>query len=84
MGCCVCAGSCCHTGPHSYCDAHSGVNRSWPVPLVPYVTPPAPVVFPKCEHCYCDDAPGFAKHVRCCKCGGRMHEKFVTLKPPTP
>lgn len=24
MGCCVCAGSCNHVGPHSYCAAHGG------------------------------------------------------------
>lgn len=26
MGCCVCAGSCNHVGPHAYCAAHGGNN----------------------------------------------------------
>ena len=23
MSCCICAGSCCHTGPHMYCMEHA-------------------------------------------------------------
>jgi hypothetical protein len=30
MGCCVCAGSCNHVGPHGYCAAHGG---GAPLPL---------------------------------------------------
>ena len=28
MFCCTCAGTCCHTGPHTYCDAHQ--SRPYP------------------------------------------------------
>lgn len=57
MGCCVCAGTCNHVGPHSYCAAHGG-SMYWP-PIVPspntqpllqpsWWFPPSP-----CDHCWC-------------------------------
>ena len=33
MFCCVCNGSCCHIGPHSYCDAHRG--QGYPLATIP-------------------------------------------------
>lgn len=48
MFCCTCAGSCCHTGPHTQCEKHSGnVN-------VIQVTPANPCLAGVCPSCgYC-------------------------------
>lgn len=87
MNCCVCWGSCCHTGPHSYCAAHGGYS----VPVVPQVFPTTYPVQPAmltgtpavyhCEHCYCEEATK-PNHRRCCKCANQMHKDFVPAGLP--
>ena len=34
MFCCICAGACNHTGPHSYCYAHSGAQQVVKQPII--------------------------------------------------
>jgi hypothetical protein len=73
MNCCICSGVCNHTGPHSYCAAHSVDANSYPV----FPVPSWPTVrLPPCEHCYCQESSK-PEHLQCCKCGTIMHAKFV-------
>jgi hypothetical protein len=78
MHCCVCIGSCAHTGPHSYCAAHGGtyIQNAAPTNTTPWCVPP---ISRTCNHCYCLSAREHAVtvHSRCCKCGDVMADKFI-------
>jgi len=59
MNCCACAGSCCHTGEHSYCVMHRvGWNMVIPSPRLSGWT------CPSCGACY---APWVAQCAACPK-----------------
>lgn len=84
MGCCVCAGSCNHVGPCSYCTNHGGANIGPMMPSWWYSWPSQPT----CEHCWCREAAQsvFAEgpHRQCCKCLTQMAEQFIpSLNQPT-
>lgn len=80
--CCICSGSCSHTGPHSYCAAHFvGANPHAPA-FLPYFSWPT-VQLPLCEHCYCEEG-WKPDHLNCCKCRTLMHKKFVALVRDAP
>ena len=77
MMCCVCSGSCCHTGPHMYCAMHS-LPTDVPVAFPPYLWPTTTMQLPRCEHCYCAGAgEAYPEHRQCCKCFTRMHIQFI-------
>lgn len=59
--CCACNGTCCHVGPHSYCERHGG--RSEGIRLQPQPVQGAPLgwVCPQCGRAW-------APHVAGCIC----------------
>jgi len=83
MICCVCNGSCCHVGPHSYCAEHGAASAPsypgvpWPVPDVWRTWPTG------CrEHCYCQDASYPDEHAQCCKCLDRRARALIASSTP--
>jgi hypothetical protein len=81
MFCCACAGVCNHIGPHSYCSAHGGgygiptyTGSSTSSPVLPYMP---------CNHCWCERAILYPNHAQCCKCGDRLHFRFVRRAVPS-
>ena len=40
QNCCTCMGTCCHTGPHYFCNDHGGTHRRYNPET--YVVPPCP------------------------------------------